>query len=101
MLADVLRIQDTRARQKRLELVCEVDPDVPDAHVNLGSALVHDELEEALACYRKALQLQPDHALAHCNLGQALRFQGKFREALAELQRAAAVWALQQGEKIP
>src|SRR5207245_50867 len=27
------------------------------------------------------------HALAHCNLGQALRYQKKFAEALAELKR--------------
>ena len=35
-----------------------------------------DKLEEAVACYRKALDLKPDYAEAHCNLGNAFDPEG-------------------------
>src|SRR5262249_12038893 len=38
---------------------------------------------EAIAGYREALRLRPDHAEAHNNLGVALRQQGQLSEALA------------------
>jgi superkiller protein 3 len=55
--------------QKALEL----DPNLAQAHVNLGSAL-HDKGQEepALACYKKALELDPKHAMAHANLADLL-----------------------------
>src|SRR5262249_16046235 len=40
-------------------------------------------LEDAVACYRQALHLQPDLVDAHHNLGNALRAQGRLAEALA------------------
>ena len=46
------------------------------------------KLDEAVACYRRALQLQPDHAEAHNNLGNALQDQGKLDEAVACYRRA-------------
>src|SRR5262249_34840481 len=44
-------------------------------------------LDEAIAEYRKAIDLQHDYAEAHCNLGHALRQRGDFAEALAALKR--------------
>ena len=46
------------------------------------------ESAEALACYQRALQLNPDFAEAHNNLGTALQDQGKIAEALACYRRA-------------
>ena len=46
------------------------------------------QLAEALACYQRALQLKPDYAEAHNNLGTALQDQGQIAEALACYQRA-------------
>ena len=43
------------------------------------------KLDEALACYRRALELRPDYAEAHNNLGNALRNQGKLDEAVGLL----------------
>ncbi|HKM54151.1 MAG TPA: tetratricopeptide repeat protein, partial [Isosphaeraceae bacterium] len=45
-------------------------------------------LPEAVACYRRALQLKPDYAEAHSNLGNALKDQGKLNEAVACYRRA-------------
>ncbi len=39
--------------------------------------------EEAIASYTKALQIKPDFAKAHNNLGIALKDLGKHEEAIA------------------
>ena len=44
--------------------------------------------DEAVACYRRALELKPDYAEAHNNLGVALKDQGKLDEAVACYRRA-------------
>ena len=44
-------------------------------------------MEEAIAAYRAALEINPDYAAAHCNLGGILQRQGHFLEALASLRR--------------
>ena len=36
------------------------------------------KLDEAVACYRRALELKPDYAEAHNNLGIALRTRGSW-----------------------
>ena len=46
------------------------------------------KLDEAVACYRRALELKPDFAEAHNNLGLALKDQGKLDEAVACYRRA-------------
>ena len=43
---------------------------------------------QAVACYRRALELKPDYAEAHISLGNALREQGKLDEAVACCRRA-------------
>ncbi len=67
----------------------EAMPDYAGTHNNLGNALKEQgELDEATACYRRALQLKPDYAEAHYNLGNVLREQGKADEATACYRRA-------------
>ncbi len=46
------------------------------------------KLDEAVASYRRALELKPDFAEAHYNLANALSDQGKLEEALAGYRRA-------------
>ena len=45
-------------------------------------------MDEAVACYRRALELKPDFTEAHINLGNALKDQGKLDEAVACYRRA-------------
>ncbi len=40
-------------------------------------------LDQAVASYTKALQIKPDYAEAHSNLGNALKAFGKHKEAIA------------------
>ena len=52
---------------------------------NLGVALYgKGQLDEAIACFRKAIALDSKYALAHRNLGHALARQGRFAESLSD-----------------
>src|SRR5262249_46619578 len=59
------------------------------AHNNLGNALRDQgKLDEAVAEYRKVIELDPKLAFAHSNLGNALRDQRKLDEAVTESRKA-------------
>lgn len=47
-------------------------------------------VEEAVAAYRRALDLDPEHADAHLNLGRLLHEEGKLPDAEAHYRAAAA-----------
>jgi tetratricopeptide (TPR) repeat protein len=70
-----------------------------EAVYNLGS-LAEDrgDLEEAVRCYRQALDLSPDYADAHFNLAGALARSGRAEAAVVHWQRyldldAGSPWA--------
>ena len=46
------------------------------------------KLDEAIVCYRRALELKPDYAEAHNNLGAPCEEQGKLDDAVACYRRA-------------
>src|SRR5207247_5795327 len=57
--------------------------------LNLGTALtLASRRDEAMAEYRRALEIKPDYALAHNNLGNALLMEGKTDEALQYFHEA-------------
>jgi serine/threonine-protein kinase len=76
--------------------------DLATSHYNLGT-LLNDkgQVDEAIACYRQALALDPEYAEAHCNLGSALARQGRFAESLAALQRGHQLGTQQPGWRYP
>jgi hypothetical protein len=49
------------------------------------------KLDEAVACYKKGIELDPKAVWAHHGLGDALRSQGKLDEAIAELRQAVTL----------
>jgi tetratricopeptide (TPR) repeat protein len=62
------------------------------AHNNLGGALVgRGQVEEAMAHFRKALEIKPDYTGAHYNLGKALAGRGQFDEAIAHYRKALEI----------
>lgn len=71
-----------------------IQPDQIQARLNLGQLLLEQEnrhlLEEALAHCRRAVELAPNLAEAHNNLGNVLRARGQFAEA-----EACYRWGLQ------
>ena len=53
----------------------ELRPDYADAYINLGTALKNQgQTAEAITCYQHALDLKPDHHVAHSNLLYLLPF---------------------------
>jgi tetratricopeptide (TPR) repeat protein len=69
----------------------EIDPRLPDAHLNLGR-LLHErgEMAEAESHYRLALGALPDDPTAAYNLGVALQDLGRLREAVVAYEAALA-----------
>jgi serine/threonine-protein kinase len=64
-------------------------PDSPGAHLNLGLVLSEQgRYDEALACFRKAIELDSKYAQAHNNLGITLKEKGLLDEAIASYRRA-------------
>jgi protein O-mannosyl-transferase len=73
-----------------------IQPDYPEGHFNLGSALAHsslsDHLPEAVAEYQTAVRLKPDYVEAYYNLGNALsRMPGREPEAIARYREALRI----------
>ncbi len=62
------------------------------AHTNLGNALMRrGRVEEAIAHYQKALQINLNHSEAHNNLANALACQGRMDEALAHYRKSLEI----------
>ena len=45
-----------------------------------------ERFDEAIACFQKTLEINPNYAEAHYNLSFALRSKGRLDEAIRELQ---------------
>ena len=63
------------------------------AHYNLANVFFSKgQIDDAIAHYRKALELQPGYCDAHINLGNALhRKRGMDREAIAQYEEALKI----------
>jgi len=68
----------------------ELDDTSADAHMAWGEVVQYHDWNwaEADREFRRAIELNPNLALAHDNLGEGLAARGKFDEALAEFRRA-------------
>ncbi len=83
-----MRLKAASVARKALEL----DPDLADAHVLLGTVLQEQwHWAEAEAEYRRALELSPNDADAHAGLSFWLLSQGRTDEALAWNERGREI----------
>jgi predicted O-linked N-acetylglucosamine transferase (SPINDLY family) len=66
--------------------------DAAVAHFNLGNdQSAQGRASEAIASYRRAIELWPDYAEAYNNLGNVFQAQGKLEEAAASFRRAIEI----------
>jgi tetratricopeptide (TPR) repeat protein len=71
-------------------LACTSDNCV--VHGNLGNALLKKgNVDEAIAHFQRALQIDPDSVEAHNNLGNALLKEGNVDEAIVQYQKALQI----------
>jgi tetratricopeptide (TPR) repeat protein len=77
------------AIERARALVAEAPAD-PDRYFTLGLAQSEQDVEAAIATFRKVLELNPQHTLARYNLALVLRRADRLLEALDELQRIVA-----------
>jgi Flp pilus assembly protein TadD len=69
--------------------IIEREPDLPEVHGNLGTALVAlGRLSEAAASCQRAIALDPDKPKVWCQWGAALAGLGRLAEAEEKLRRA-------------
>jgi tetratricopeptide (TPR) repeat protein len=93
-------ITDAQAKQRQgrhreavalYEQAIRIDGSVPEAHNNLGCALLAlGRLDEAVVALSHAVALRPSYAEAHDTLGVALAGTGRHREAAEAFERALA-----------
>lgn len=75
-----------------LETLLARYPELAQAHALRGVvAEAHGKLEVALACYRRAVQLEPRDASAQFNLGRVLGQLERFTDAVPPLREAHAL----------
>src|SRR5215212_2553643 len=79
--------------EKKLELDTTTEATTlteAEAQAYLGDLLLHSSRKEAYGYLEKALNLDPNLAMAHASLGMAYFREGKVDEARASLERAVA-----------
>ena len=64
----------------------EVNPE-QTVEKTLEQAL-NETLDKAIACFEKAIQIEPDYADAHCNLGSAFSRRGQIMDAILAYKEA-------------
>eukprot|EP00913_Durusdinium_trenchii_P011152 g10474.t1 len=70
----------------------ELRPDVADIHNNLGTLYKQQgAFDDALRCFRKAVDCDPQSPLAMNNLGTLLQFRGEWQQAAECYRRAITV----------
>jgi tetratricopeptide (TPR) repeat protein len=68
-------------------------PDSATARFWQGFALQRaEDVDGAIDAYRKAIEIHPEDASAHGNLGALLAFRGDLDEAIEVLERATSLW---------
>ena len=76
---------------ERARALVSDDPKDPDRYFTLGLAQSEQNIDEAMASFRRTLELAPGHVLARYNLALALNRSDRASEAADELKRALAI----------
>ncbi len=67
------------------------NPEAWLAYNDLGAAMAQSDVDKAIALFQKSLEIKPDYASAHNNLGNALITKGETNEAIAEYRLGLTV----------
>jgi len=84
-------LNDKRNAALCFERALQIEPNHVASLNNLANLTLTRDLAQAIALYRRALQLSPDAAFASYNLAQALKEYNSFDEALLLYRRTIAL----------
>ena len=89
-LAALMQIKGDRSNNIfLLKRAISLDPNLPQAHSNLGLEFANiGEFDNAINSYKKALNLDPNFAEGYNNLGQVMEKKGEFFNAINSYQKA-------------
>jgi len=90
ILALVTSGKGREAVERARDLVAAAPSDA-DGHYTLGLAQAEQDVTEAIASFRRALQLAPRHTLARYNLALVLKRADRLSDAADELKRLLAI----------
>ena len=80
-------------RARLYEEAIRFDPNFASAYAGLGTHHArHGRLSNAVTCFKKQLEIEPDDAIGHSCLGMAYGEQGIYDAALSELNRALELY---------
>ena len=97
LLASRGRLEAALAEVRRAKAL---DPVSRQISTRVGSHLyLSRKFEEAVAAHRKTLELEPDFAVAHLELGRSLLVLGRPLDAVGELERATQLFG--EGSTMP
>jgi len=75
----------------RAQALVDAAPKDPDRYFTLGLAQSEQNIDAAVQSFRRALELDPRHALARYNLALALNRADRTAEAIGEMKQALAI----------
>jgi Tfp pilus assembly protein PilF len=86
----LLRLRDPKAAEASVRKAIALDPDHVEARTLLAwiESDIHGDFDAAIAEYRKVVELRPDFAQAHNNLGVALKRKGELNKAADSFNNA-------------
>ena len=74
---------------KKRWLICRIHPNFADAYSNMGNTLKEmQDVQGALQCYSRAIQINPAFADAHSNLASIHKDSGNIPEAVSSYRMA-------------
>jgi tetratricopeptide (TPR) repeat protein len=89
LLAHALKDADAEGALGTLDAASRLKPDYAPAYVFRGQLLeTSNRLDEAMAHYRRALEIEPENAMAEYGIGRLYLARGENRDALPHLLRA-------------
>jgi tetratricopeptide (TPR) repeat protein len=91
LILALVKVGNGEEAVQRARAVVSADPRDPDRYFTLGLAQSEQNVTDAIASFRRALDLAPRHVLARYNLALVLNRSDHVAEAVEELQRALVI----------
>jgi Flp pilus assembly protein TadD len=83
------QVEALKNSRRHINVADKLDDNDPWVHIAFGYlAILERRGEEAIAAYRRGLELNPNSAVAHGQLGRGLTWVGRSDEAMPELELA-------------